>query len=148
MSLPALREDGWLPEGHHETTWEEIVAAFGGGPGSPRAGVLARLLEWRDAARSKGLTGRIMLDGSFISRKPVPGDFDLIFVYDEATEALLNRDPEAQNLIDYSRCKEAGYGDVFSMSAVMVREHPAFCRTDLFDTDKSGRPKGVVEVSL
>jgi len=51
MPLPEFRPDGWLPEGHHPTTWDEIAARFGGPPGSHRAAVLSGLLDWRDAAR-------------------------------------------------------------------------------------------------
>jgi hypothetical protein len=24
VALPEFREDGWLPEGHHAVTWEEV----------------------------------------------------------------------------------------------------------------------------
>ena len=37
MPLPDFRSDGWLPEGHHAATREEIIAVFGGEPGSHRA---------------------------------------------------------------------------------------------------------------
>ena len=32
MALPDFRDDGWLPAGHHPTTWEELVVVFGGQP--------------------------------------------------------------------------------------------------------------------
>jgi len=148
MALPALREDGWLPEGHHETTWKEIAEVFGGKPGSRRAQVLLRLLEWRDALRGTGVAGRVILNGSFISAKTEPGDFDLIFVYDESARAIINRDADAKALTDYTYCKAAGYGDVFTFAVAAVRAFPDFCRLDMFDTDKKGIPKGVVEVAL
>ncbi len=80
MPLPEFRPNDWLPEGHHPTTWDEIAARFGGPPGSRRAAVLSGLLEWRDAVRAKGMGGRLILDGSFISKKAAPGDFDLFFL--------------------------------------------------------------------
>ena len=149
MALPKLRPGGWLPEGHHETTWDEIAERFGGEPGSPRAAVLSRLLAWRDAARQKGLAGRVILNGSFLSAKAEPGDFDLIFVYDERTEALVKRDKEAKALTGLLRCNERFGGDVFGMAITNVRRFPHLCRTDGFDQDKILRqPKGVVEVDL
>ena len=36
MALPAFREDGWLPEGHHAATWQEVALRFGGEPSSRR----------------------------------------------------------------------------------------------------------------
>ena len=79
MSLPPFRDDKWLPEGHYPATWDEIIAAFGGEPGGQRARVLARLLDWRDRLRQHGITGRLILDGSFVSARADPGDFDVIF---------------------------------------------------------------------
>lgn len=149
MPLPDFREDGWLPEGHHAATWEEIAARFGGTPGSRRAAVHSRLLAWRDALRDRNVGGRVILDGSFISQKVGPGDFDAIFVYDEASVAALARDAEARNLIDINFIKERFRADVFVFSSTAVRDSPAFCRTDGFDRHKiTQKPKGVVEVTL
>ncbi len=113
MSLPEFRPDGWLPEGHHSTTWEEITLRFGGEPDSRRAAVLIGLLAWRDAVRAKGMGGLLILDGSFISQKSAPGDFDCIFVYDEVTSTLLARDTEASDLLRHTTIKDCFGGDVF-----------------------------------
>ena len=149
MALPPFRDDGWLPEGHHETTWEEVITTFGGEPGSRRREVLTRLLQWRNATRTKGMSGSVILDGSFISEKAEPGDFDLIFVYDEATEQIVAQDADARMLLGGARCKERFGGDVFSFWITNVRNNPTFCRTDGFDLEKvTQEPKGVVEVRL
>lgn len=149
MPLPAFRQDGWLPEGHHPASWKEIEAVFGGETGSRRAQVFSNLLRWRDALRAKGMGGRLILNGSFTSQKPEPGDFDCYFVYDEATEALLQQDAEAKTLTDYGYCKTQGGGDVLVFAEASVHKFPQFCRIDGFDLDKATRlPKGVVEVSV
>ena len=149
MPLPDFREDGWLPEGHHAATWEEIAARFGGTPGSRRAEVLASLLAWRDAARASGLGGLMVLNGSFISTKEAPGDFDLFFLYDEASEARIAAEGQARDLTQYQACREAGYlGDVFALPASLARVSPLLGGADMFDTDRNGRAKGVVEVTL
>jgi hypothetical protein len=149
MPLPNFREDNWLPEGHHPTTWEEIVAVFGGASGTQRARVLANLLERRDRVRAKGLTGLLILDGSFISSRPEPGDFDTIFVMDEGMETILANDIEASLLVNYVVCKQNGWGDIFVFSEAVVRKFPQMCRLDGFDHDKvTKQAKGVVEVRL
>ena len=149
MAIPAFRSDNWLPEGHHAATWEEIAVTFGGAADSRRRGVLNRLLAWRDAVRAKGLSGRIVLNGSFISAKESPGDFDLLFLYDEASEAIVQSDAEALALIDPMRCKAAFGGDVFAYSTRMVKAHPQFFPTDSFDRIKfTDIQKGVLEVEL
>lgn len=30
MPIPSFRADGWLPDGHHIATWEEIIERFRG----------------------------------------------------------------------------------------------------------------------
>jgi len=149
MSLPQFREDGWLPEGHHPATWEEVSARFGGESGSRRAAVLASLLNWRDAARTRGLAGLIILDGSFVSNKSAPGDFDLVFLYDELSEGLIKDDAEARALMDFQACRALGFqGDVFALPLSLQKVSPLLGGTDMFDTDRQGKSKGVVEVIL
>ena len=149
MPLPGFRDDGWLPEGHHPATWEEVITVFDGPSGSQRARTLANLLNWRDRLRERGITGRLILDGSFISAKPDPGDFDAILVADEGAEAILARYEKARKLVSYVYCKEQGWGDVFFFSVAAIRKFPHMCRLDGFDFDKiDRRPKGVVEVIL
>jgi hypothetical protein len=149
MALPGFRDDGWLPEGHHPTTWEEIRNLFGGESGTRRAQVLAKLLDWRDQVRRKGITRRLILNGSFISAKPEPGDFDTILIADEGVETILAQDEAARQLVDYAFCKARGWGDIFLFSTAAIRKFPHLCRLDLFDHDKVTKtPKGVVEVSL
>lgn len=57
MPLPAFREDGWLPPGHHAATWDEITAAFGGTPGSRRSALTANLIALRDALIANQVAG-------------------------------------------------------------------------------------------
>ena len=93
--------------------------------------------------------GRLILDGSFISQKAAPGDFDCIFVYNEATRMTLAQDVEAIDLLRHTTIKSRFGGDVFVYSYTSVRDSPAFCRTDCFDYEKVTRkPKGVIVVTL
>ena len=146
MVIPQFREDGWLPPGHHPITWEELIEVFDGESGSRREQILTRLILWRDRARSHGLTGRLLLDGSFISTKQEPGDFDGIFVGAEGTEDILVKNPEAQLLLNYLVCKEIYGGDLLFFSAAAIRKYPEFCRIDGFDYSKDQKPKGLVEL--
>jgi len=149
MALPDFREDGWLPEGHHPTTWDEIATRFGGEAGSRRAQLVLLLLQWRDAVQAKGMGGLLILNGSFISRKEKPGDFDCLFIYNAAAAQLIEENDEALDLLSYERCKAKGYGDIFTFSEAAVRAFPRFCHLDMFDTDKvTKQSKGVVEVEI
>ncbi len=95
MALPEFREDGWLPEGHHKTTWDEVAIRFGGKPSSRRARLSTLLVQWHDAIRAKGMGGLLILNGSLIPRKEEPGDFDCLFIYNDSTARLIEEDAEA-----------------------------------------------------
>ena len=149
MALPRFRDDGWLPEGHHTTSWNELGLVFGGDRGSRRDHLLSLLLQWRDAVQAKGMGGLLILNGSFISRKREPGDFDCLFVYNEATTELIEKDEDALQLLNYEGNKARGYGDIFTLSEAAAIAFPMFCHLDMFDRDKNTKiPKGVVEVEI
>ena len=149
MSIPALGENGWLPEGHHPAAWEQIADQFGGEPNTRRAAVLSGLLRWRDAVRGKGMGGRLILNGSFISAKAEPGNFDAIFVYDGTSASLIAQDKSALILLDSAHCKAAYGGDLWAFSEQAIRDFPQFCRVDGFDREKiTLRLKGVLEVNI
>lgn len=146
MPLPEFREDGWLPEGHYDASWEEVADRFGGSAGSQREQVLHGLLGWRDEARGKGISGMLVLNGSFISAEGNPSDFDALLVFDEHTRELLENDLEAEGLLNYSHCKNRGF-DLLILSANVVSNDPGMIR--VWDRDKrTGEPKGVLEVVL
>jgi hypothetical protein len=111
--------------------------------------VLSSLLQWRDAVRDKGMAGLVILDGSFVSSKEAPSDFDLVFSYDEATELLLLTDLEARKLTDYQACRSLGFlGDIFALPASLLRFSPLLGGLDIFDLDRQRKLKGVIEVLL
>ncbi|MBK6510280.1 MAG: hypothetical protein IPG06_13070 [Haliea sp.] len=66
--------DGYLPPGEHQATWAEVVARFGGSPKR----------DWLLTGLQRGITElhragclSIYIDGSFVTDKPEPGDFDV-----------------------------------------------------------------------
>jgi hypothetical protein len=149
LPIPKFLTDGWLPAGHHSASWDEIESVFAGQPGSRRRFVYDQLVDWVRRVQGCGLSGLLILNGSFISTNPVPGDVDLIFVYDSQSEELLKSRPELRKLLDYMNCKNDGPGDVFCFPENTVRNFPKLCRLDGFDLDKqTGEPKGVIELLL
>ncbi len=111
--------------------------------------VFSGLLRWRDALRGKNMGGRVILNGSFISAKTEPGDFDVLFVYDTASAAVIAQNKEALRLLDSAHCKALYGGDVWAFSEQAIRDFPQFCRVDGFDREKETRRlKGVLEVNL
>lgn len=71
--MPPFDATGNLPPGIHEATWEEFVARYGAT--SRRLTLLAGLKAALDALRTAGCQ-RAYIDGSFVTNKAIPGDFD------------------------------------------------------------------------
>ena len=149
MAIPDFREDGWLSEGHWQSTWEEIAAKLAGQSGSQRRLLIGRLTEWRDSLRGFEISGTLILDGSFASAKERPGDIDAIFVSDVDSMEVIATEPKAARLLNYVHMKELGFGDLFYFTETAVRDFPALCRLDGFDVDsRTGKSKGVLRVRI
>jgi hypothetical protein len=71
--LPDFTSDGLLPPGEHPATWDEILGRFGWNP--RRQALLSGLAAALIPLRSAGCT-RLFLDGSFVTSKELPGDYD------------------------------------------------------------------------
>ncbi len=74
MPIPALDANtGNLPPGVHSATWDEIVSRFGWN--AERKRLLDGLRRAFESLHAAGCR-RAYLDGSFVTEKDVPGDFD------------------------------------------------------------------------
>ncbi len=144
MPLPDFRADGWLPSGHHPATWDEIISTFGGAEGRRRASLTRRLLALRDALRARGIVGSLLLNGSYISSKPEPGDFDTLLIGPADIQIRKDADPELAALLDAQDAEAQGYSLFF-----LPADSPALALlSTLWDISKEGILKGVIEVNL
>jgi hypothetical protein len=71
--IPGFDKDGNLPPGEHECLWDEFAARFG--QTAHRRQLLAGLKAALDSLKGAGCT-RAYVDGSFVTAKDAPGDFD------------------------------------------------------------------------
>ncbi len=103
--IPEFDERGNLPPGIHHATWSEIVTRYA--TSIRRRELLDGLL---DALRSlKGVgCATAYLDGSLVTSKDHPGDFDACWV---SGGVVLNRlDPELLTFSDGRAAQKARYG--------------------------------------
>jgi hypothetical protein len=138
--IPALSDTGLLPDGEHPATWSEVVATFG--HGVHRSALLGGLLL---ACHSLAACGcrRLWLDGSFVTRKLVPDDYDACWDPDGVDPDQL--DPV---LLDWSaagrlRMKAKYLGDLFIAGAEGASGLPF---VHFFQKDRDGAPKGIVVI--
>ncbi|KOE99778.1 DUF6932 family protein [Stenotrophomonas geniculata] len=74
--------------GFHDMDWPGLVAScLTPFPTSmARHTLCTQLADFMSELRSMGLTGKLWIDGSFVTAKPDPGDVDLLFVPDPDCE--------------------------------------------------------------
>ena len=140
--IPPLNALGLLPPGIHDATWGELEAVFG--YNADRQKLLAGLRRFLEDLRNAGATVAYV-DGSFVTSKPVPGDFDGCW---EATGVDASKlPPEALDFSPGRPKQKAKYGgEMFVAHWPGSRSGESFLK--FFQQDRSGRPKGVLRVNL
>jgi hypothetical protein len=143
MIPPIDRASGQLPAGVHEATWDELVARFG--RTARRRRLLEGLARALRALRNAGCR-RAYIDGSFVTNKRVPGDFDAC--WDPAGVDPDRLDPVLLDFSNFRAAQKATYGgELFVSSAVADLLGTRFL--DFFQRDAiTGRPKGIVAIDL
>jgi len=140
--LPAFDAFGNLPRGIHPATWQEIVDRFGTNDHRRRLldGLRAALVSLKGAG-----CRTVYLNGSFVTAKGHPADFDgcwdLEDVRVEAVDLVLLVMDEGR-----SAQKSKYLGEL-----IPAWFHPGGrgqALLDVFQTDRDGRPKGLVELNV
>lgn len=148
--IPPL-EDGVLPEGIFDCTFEEIDQRFGGFQRSDqRIKLTIKLKAYLEEVRSSGLADTVIVDGSFVTAKEEPDDVDLLVALKPGLVWASLR-PFEYNAISKRMVKQAYRFDVFAHpeDSPQYREVLAFfhdIRPDAGYTTKLR--KGVLRVRL
>lgn len=144
--LPGFDDSGNLPPGIHDASWAEFVARFGGNHHRQR--LVAGMERALAILRSAGCK-RVYVDGSFVTSKPTPGDYDLAWEPGGVDVALLLSLDPVFGVFDNGRAaQKAKYqGEFFPSSFTEALTGRTFL--DFFQTDKdTGDPKGIVALDL
>lgn len=142
--IPLHTPQGYLPPGVHETSWDEIETRFG------TTRWRRRLLEGcRRAAQSLAGAGcrTLYLDGSFVTAKEEPGDFD--GCWDTGGVDPYRLDPILLTFDNQRAAQKAKYhGELFPATA-RAESTPSFrVFLDFFQRDEDDRPKGILSIDL
>lgn len=131
-----------LPPGVHEATLEEIEARFTST--SRRDSLLAGFKKAVELLRNAGCR-TVYLDGSFVTDKPIPGDFDAC--WDPTGVDYRKLDPVFLDFSEARRRQKERFGGEFFPASVMADNTHIFL--SFFQIDKySGREKGIIRVCL
>lgn len=138
--LPPLDDQtGLLPPGVHAATWQEFAQRFGTNA-HRRTLIEAMRLLLVNLATAGCMT--VYVDGSFVTAKDIPSDYDLCWDCNGVNIDLLD-----SVILDFSNGRKAMKlkygGDIFIASWTEGASGKTFL--DFFQSDKAtGNPKGVV----
>ena len=134
-------QTGYLPPGIHEAAWDVIAAHFGANEHRVRllGGLLAALQNLAGAG-----CGSVLLNGSFVSEKTLPQDYDGVWETDGVNPSLL--DPA---LLDLSNSRFAMKGKYLSelFPANMMAAPDVYYR-EFFMKDRDGIDKGIIRINM
>lgn len=141
--LSNFNPTGTLPSGIHWTTWQEFEKRFG--TNSRRKELLAGLKRAAADLQKAGCQA-IFIDGSFVTAKELPNDFDACWSVEGVDPDLL--DPVLLDFSNGRAAQKAKYGGEL-FPAEMPERASGKLFLDFFQVDKdTGQPKGIVGLRL
>jgi hypothetical protein len=127
----------------HDATWDELVARYG--TTAHRRVLLAGLKVALDALRAAGCR-RAYVDGSFVTAKEAPADFDGCWEVDGVDLARL--DPVLLTFANRREAQKRAYGGEL-FPADRVADAAGTNLLGFFQRDqRTGQPKGIVAIDL
>jgi uncharacterized protein DUF6932 len=141
--IPPFDVNGNLPPGVHTATWQAFVRRFG--TTTHRRRLLAGLQAALNALRIAGCS-MAYIDGSFVTAKQVPNDFDVCWDIEGVEPTLL--DPILLTFDHGRAAQKAKYlGELFPMQVSEGGSGATFL--EFFQIDKErGTPKGIIAIDL
>jgi hypothetical protein len=118
VTIPSLRRDGTLPPGEHQATATDVRTRYG--TNSTRMQLLDGLDRMLAALKAAGCS-TVFLDGSFVTSKDVPGDFDLC--YDETGINWSRLDPVPLDFNNGRAAHKAKFGGEAFPGGLAGRRH-------------------------
>jgi hypothetical protein len=138
MIPPFSSDTGYLPPGEHSADWDEFQSRFGWNV------VRRRLLDGiRRMAISLHIAGSrfFLVDGSFVTNKEVPNDFDACCDFSDINIAKT----DLRLFGTRAEMKAEFYGELFPEQ---YQADDEYTFREFFQTDRDGIPKGVVRLML
>lgn len=140
--ISKFNADGNLPRGIHWAEWKEFGQRFG--TNAHRRTLLKGLKAALDNLRAAGCA-EVFIDGSFVTAKELPNDFDGCWSVTGVDPDLL--DPVLLDFSNGRAAMKAKYGgELFPAEWPEGSSGKTFL--EFFQQDRNGRPKGIVGIRL
>lgn len=140
--IPPWTSNGTLPVGIHAATWSEVETRFGWNARRRlQISGLAALVGHLSAIGCQ----RLWVDGSFVTTKEHPGDYDVVWDPDGAN--LEELDPVLRDLQPPRRAQHVKFGGDILPNVVEQDSGTPFL--DFFQTEReTGAAKGIIELNI
>lgn len=144
--IPAFDGDGNLPPGIHVSDWGEFTSRYGGSPHRQR--LLVGLESALAALRLAGCK-RVYVDGSFVTEKDIPNDYDAAWEPAGVDVALLLAAEPVFGQFDHLRAAQKArfLGEFFPSSYTANTVGKTFLEFFQIDRD-TGNAKGIIALDL
>jgi len=144
VMIPNFEPNGLLPRGIHWAAWKEINDRYGLTP--HRAKLMGGLGKAIGILKLAGCQA-IYIDGSFVTAKVVPSDYDACWDITGVDPAFLDRLLYNFDVVSRARLKQKYLGDLFPAQIPKGASGKVFL--EFFQIDKStGLEKGIVALKL
>jgi uncharacterized protein DUF6932 len=131
-----------LPPGIHAATFSEVQVTFA--VNTRRREIFEGLLDGAGRLRCAGCV-KLFLDGSYVSAKPIPGDYDAC--WDPAGVDEKRLDPVFRDFTKKREAQKKRFLGEFFPSTMFNTSKQTF--VELFQKEKfTGRPKGILMIVL
>ncbi len=141
--IPDFDADGDLPPGIHHTSVEELWARFGN-LGPQRTFVSECLCKIIDLAKVSGKVERIIIFGSYATKKPNPGDVDLLLIVPADFEVEYIPQ-EARILFEHQHAERELNAHIFWLRN-NVEQQIIDGFIHVYATSRNGKLRGVIEL--
>ena len=142
--IPQFHSNGNLPPGIHLASFDEVYTRFGTNEHRERL-----LIGMNDAIQSLKIAGCVLvyLDGSFVTSKEFPNDYDCCWEPMHVEIDLLDRIFKDISFRGREKQKMRFGGEFFPSSTIEGGSKTPFL--SFFQTDaNTGEPKGIVSIAL
>lgn len=134
---------GYLPPGEHVADWDEVVERFGGTLWRRR--LLDGLAESIELLVAAGCA-RVWLNGSFVTAKEEPGDFDAVWDPDGVDDDALDPIFGPLGMSEERRLQKQRFGGEWFPNVTEGGSGVLFA--SFFQRDREARTKGIIEIRL
>ncbi len=142
--IPEFDENGNLPPGVHFCEWEEFVDRFG--TSDLRLRLMRGLQMAMQQLKAAGCR-TIYINGSFVTSKSDPGDFDACWDWEDVDINYLRREaPKLLNFYDRAGQKAKYKGEIFRADQP-VGDY-GLISLEFFQRDRNLNAKGIIAIDL